>query len=153
MWLIRHRLTVRIALAAYAAIAIPGYGWHLLPGFGHHHGGCHHDTSRHEAGHVACHHHGDAHCHEHGSPTPRVCEAKGGSHPHILNLAQPSQVLCCDTCAICQFLAKGQLRVAFAPLVGKWGVTANSDCTAPSLRPIEVLLAYSPRAPPLAFSS
>ena len=142
-----HRQTIQVAIALYAIVVIPGYGWHLVPGCGHDH--CH-QADESDGPHTHCdHHHHGGHC-QHRAAKRAPADASQKPHQDGFHSDSPvTPLLACHGCGICQFFAQAQAQaVAFED---------QRCCQLPevplavveSLASVDVVASYSARAPPV----
>ena len=143
MSFVHHHRTIQVAVALYAIVVIPGYGWHLVPGCGHDHCRYAHEP---DVVHTHCghSHHGD-HCHHHAANTSAV-EGTGQEENGLSS--KPSLELGHNACGICQILAKAQVRAVAVEDLTRCQLPDKPPSTCRSLPGAELVAAYSARAPP-----
>jgi len=140
MRFLQHHRTIQLAVALYAAVVIPGYGWHLVPGCGHDH--CY-ETADGFQQHAHCH----SHSHQHATET---CGGEHTKQSHAEGLESTiNQRSGCHSCGICQILAKAQTRAVAVENLCQ-GLKPEEPHFALVLLPaLDVAVSYSARAPPM----
>ena len=140
-----HHRTIQVAVALYAIVVIPGYGWHLVPGCGHDH--CS-ESQESDGPHTHCghSHHGD-HC-QHAAKNVPANESEQAPEKGVNVRSPVDRLYGCHDCGICQFLAKAQVRTVLVEDLSRSQLTEEPLPTIESLAGIDVVTSYSARAPP-----